>query len=60
MASPYELNSSDLVDIAHNSRILLTRLRDLEGILPPTEQRLEAICAEIEVASMMKRLFTIV
>ena len=56
----YELKYEDLLAIAHKSRMYLKKLRSQEQVLPPSEQRLEAICAEIEVTELMKRNIIVV
>ena len=52
--SNYELKYEDLLVIANKTRLLLEKLREFGGIIP-SEQRLEAICAEIEVTKLSKR-----
>lgn len=56
MALPiYKLERQDLNDIAHKTRLMLEQLRQISGILQPAEQRIEAICVEIEVAATITR-----
>ncbi|KKK72553.1 hypothetical protein LCGC14_2902750 [marine sediment metagenome] len=55
----YKLKYDDLIAIANSTRAVLHQL-GMQGDLLASEQRLEAICAEIEVVKLKNRDIIIV